>query len=86
MTDDHDQRAHDDQPDEHEHDHEHHHHDGPHDYGSAIAGYRAEKDAVFKSAPGSPIPLDERDAIDTLKPRPYNCSTTRSTMTSCSRA
>ena len=52
MTDDHD----------HDHDeHEHHHHDGPHDYASAIAGYRAEKDQFFKSAPGSPIPFAERD-------------------------
>ncbi len=51
----HDHDAHD------QHDHEHHHHDGPHDYGSAIAGYRAEKDAFFKSAPGSPIPVDERE-------------------------
>ena len=49
-----------------QHDHEHHHHDGPHDYGSAIAGYRAEKDAFFKSAPGSPIPVDERDAFTGL--------------------
>jgi uncharacterized protein (DUF1684 family) len=54
---DHDQPAHD-----HDHDeHEHHHHDGPHDYASAIAGYRAEKDQFFKSAPGSPIPFAERD-------------------------
>ena len=45
------------------HDHEHHHHEGPHDYGAAIAGFRAEKDAFFKSAPGSPIPSDERDAF-----------------------
>ncbi len=57
MTDDH---AHD------EHDHEHHHHEGPHDYQSAIAGYRSEKDAFFKSAPGSPIPHDERDAFSGL--------------------
>jgi len=54
MTDDHDH--------DHDHDeHEHHHHDGPHDYASAIAGYRAEKDQFFKSAPGSPIPFAERD-------------------------
>jgi uncharacterized protein (DUF1684 family) len=56
--------------DAHDHDdhdaHDHHHHDGPHDYASAIAGYRAEKDAFFKSAPGSPIPLDERDAFTGL--------------------
>jgi uncharacterized protein (DUF1684 family) len=52
---------------DHEHDeHEHHHHEGPHDYASAIAGYRAEKDAFFKSAPGSPIPFEERDAFSGL--------------------
>jgi uncharacterized protein (DUF1684 family) len=53
--------------DDHDHEQEHHHHDGPHDYPTAIAGYRAEKDAFFKSAsPGSPIPLDERDAFTGL--------------------
>ena len=74
---------------DHEHDpddeHEHHHHAGPHDYRSAIEGYRAEKDAFFKSAPGSPIPLDERSdftglpyypvdedlVFDGLSPEPY---------------
>jgi uncharacterized protein (DUF1684 family) len=61
MTSDHDHDAHD-------HDeHEHHHHEGPHDYGAAIAGYRAEKDAFFKSsAPGSPIPFEEREAFTGL--------------------
>ena len=59
-------------PDSHDHlehahgDHDHHHHEGPRDYGAAIAGFRAEKDAFFKSAPGSPIPIDERDAFTTL--------------------
>jgi uncharacterized protein len=43
------------------HDHEHHHHDGPHDYVGAIEEYRGQKDAFFKSAPGSPIPYDQRD-------------------------
>jgi len=43
------------------HDHEHHHHDGPHDYVGAMEEYRAQKDAFFKSAPGSPIPFEERD-------------------------
>ena len=59
--------------DQHDHDHdndhaehEHHHHEGPHDYRSAIEGYRAEKDAFFKSAPGSPIPHAERDAFTGL--------------------
>src|SRR5215212_11422069 len=62
--------------DDHDHDgadeHEHHHHEGPHDYGSAIEGYRAEKDAFFKSAPGSPIPLEERDAFTGLPYYPVN--------------
>ncbi|MBA2720999.1 MAG: DUF1684 domain-containing protein [Chloroflexi bacterium] len=31
-----------------------------------MAGYRAEKDAFFKSAPGSPIPQEERDAFTGL--------------------
>jgi hypothetical protein len=63
MTDEtHDHDAHDHDA----HDHEHHHHDGPHDYRSAIEGYRAEKDAFFKSAPGSPIPLEERDEFTAL--------------------
>jgi uncharacterized protein (DUF1684 family) len=58
--------------DEHEHghdeghEHEHHHHDGPHDYVGAITQYRAEKDQFFRSAPGSPIPVDERDAFTGL--------------------
>jgi uncharacterized protein (DUF1684 family) len=75
--------------DEHDHDeHDHHHHDGPHDYAGAIAGYRAEKDAFFKSAPGSPIPHDERATFtglpyyavdedlvfDGLRPEPYSGS------------
>ena len=52
---------------DHDHDHEHeHHHDGPHDYLGAIQGYRAEKDAFFKSATGSPIPTAEREAFDGL--------------------
>src|SRR5207247_7787479 len=37
-----------------------------HDYVAAIEGYRAEKDAFFKSAPGSPIPLEERDDFSGL--------------------
>ena len=51
---------------DHDADHEHQHHEGPHDYGAAIAGYRAEKDAFFKSAPGSPIPVEEREAFTGL--------------------
>ncbi len=69
MTDEHapEHDEHAPEHDEHDdHDHEHHHHDGPHDYQAAIAGYRAEKDAFFKSAPGSPIPLEERDEFTGL--------------------
>ena len=69
-TDDHD---HADHAHDHEHEeHDHHHHDGPHDYVGAIEGYRAEKDAFFKSAPGSPVPLDERDAFTGLPYYPVN--------------
>ena len=64
--------------------HEHH----EHSYQAAILGFRAEKDAFLKSAPGSPIPLDERDAFtalpyypiaenlvfDGLRPEPYTGS------------
>jgi uncharacterized protein (DUF1684 family) len=61
--------------DDHDHDqaeHEHHHHEGPHDYPSAVEGFRAEKDAFFKSAPGSPIPATERDAFTGLPYYPVN--------------
>ena len=54
---------------EHDHDeHEHHHHEGPHDYQSAISGYRAEKDEFFKSSQNSPVPAEERA---TFKGLPY---------------
>ena len=66
---DHGEQAHDH---DHDHDHEHHHHDGPHDYVSAVEGYRAEKDAFFKSAPGSPIPFEERDDFTGLPYYPVN--------------
>ena len=52
--------------DGHDHAEHEHHHEGPHDYGAAIAGFRAEKDAFFKTAPGSPIPHEERDAFTGL--------------------
>ena len=59
---------------EHDHDeHDHHHHEGPHDYVGAIQGYRAEKDAFFKSAsPGSPIPIAEREEFSGLPYYPVN--------------
>src|SRR5262245_53789694 len=57
--------------DEHDHDHEHHHdHEHEHQhvlsYPDAVAQYRADKDAFFKSAAGSPIPPAEREAFDGL--------------------
>jgi uncharacterized protein (DUF1684 family) len=68
MTEEHEHEHHDhDHGDHGDHDdHEHHHHDGPHDYVGAVENYRAEKDAFFKSAPGSPIPHDERDEFTGL--------------------
>jgi uncharacterized protein (DUF1684 family) len=52
---------------DHDHDHDHHDHDHhEHSYQAAIAGYRAEKDAFFKTSPHSPIPEDEREAFDGL--------------------
>ncbi|HZC32707.1 MAG TPA: DUF1684 domain-containing protein [Candidatus Bathyarchaeia archaeon] len=52
---------------EHDHDeHEHHHHDGPHDYQSAISGYRAEKDEFFKTSQNSPVPAEERATFEGL--------------------
>jgi uncharacterized protein len=50
---------------DHDHDHDPHaHHE--HSYQAAIGGYRAEKDAFFKSSPNSPIPEDERAAFEGL--------------------
>jgi uncharacterized protein (DUF1684 family) len=58
---------------DHNHDeHEHHHHDGPHDYIGAIQGYRAEKDAFFKTSPNSPVPPEERAAFEGLPYYPVN--------------
>jgi uncharacterized protein (DUF1684 family) len=59
---------------EHDHadEHEHHHHEGPHDYVGAIQQYRAEKDQFFRSAPGSPIPADQRESFAGLPYYPVN--------------
>jgi hypothetical protein len=54
MTDQHDDQGH-----EHHHRHEHQ----PLDYPEAIEAFRAEKDAFFKSAHGSPIPVAERESF-----------------------
>jgi hypothetical protein len=52
---------------EHDQDeHEHHHHEGPHDYQSAISGYRAEKDEFFKTSQNSPVPAEERATFEGL--------------------
>ncbi len=45
---------------EHEHHHEHHH---TVSYADAVAELRADKDAFFKDADGSPLPAAERDAF-----------------------
>jgi uncharacterized protein (DUF1684 family) len=42
--------------------HEHH----EHSYQGAITGYRAEKDAFFKTSPHSPLPAEEREAFTGL--------------------
>jgi uncharacterized protein len=63
MTEPHD---HDDHGHHHDHEHEHHHHAEPLDYRSAVEAFRADKDAFFKSAPGSPIPQEDRDAFSGL--------------------
>ena len=63
---------HDHDDHDHDHDHDHHHHDGPHDYVGAIQGYRAEKDAFFKTNAASPIPPEERDAFQALPYYPVN--------------
>jgi uncharacterized protein len=50
---------------DHDQDHDPHaHHE--HSYQAAIGGYRAEKDAFFKTSPHSPIPEDERAAFEGL--------------------
>ncbi len=49
--------------DEHRHDeHQHEHHE--HSYQAAISGFRAEKDAFFKSSPHSPVPADDRATFE----------------------
>ena len=48
----------------HDHDHEHHHHQLS--YEDAVAQFRADKDAFFRTSPQSPIPASERDAFTGL--------------------
>ena len=54
--------------DEHDHgEHEHHHHEHlPLTYEEAICGFRADKDAFFRSSPQSPVPADDREAFTGL--------------------
>jgi hypothetical protein len=69
VTDDH----HDHETHDHDaHGHDHHHHDGPHDYVGAVQGFRAEKDAFFRTNSGSPIPEEEREAFTGLPYYPVN--------------
>jgi len=64
MTLDHDHSAHAHEHDHGDHDHDEHGHDhSGHEhvsYPEAVAGFRAEKDAYFRTAHDSPIPHDER--------------------------
>lgn len=50
------------------HDHEHHDHEHEHvlSYPDALAAFRADKDAFFRSAPNSPIPEAERASFEGL--------------------
>ena len=61
-VDDHGAPVQGDAPETDAHDHAHH----EHSYQAAIAGYRADKDAFFGSAPGSPIPEAERASFTGL--------------------
>lgn len=56
-----------------EHEHEHHHEHEPHHehqhvlrYEDALAQFRADKDAFFRTSPNSPIPAPEREAFSGL--------------------
>jgi uncharacterized protein (DUF1684 family) len=56
---------------DHAHEHEHHHHVS---YEDAVAQFRSDKDAFFKSAPNSPIPEAEREAFEGLPYYPVDPS------------
>jgi uncharacterized protein (DUF1684 family) len=54
---------------EHDHDHDHdhaHHHEHTVSYEDAVQMFRADKDEYFRSAPGSPIPVAEREEFQGL--------------------
>jgi uncharacterized protein (DUF1684 family) len=60
---------------DHDHDHAHDHHEHrPLDYAEAVEAFRAEKDAFFKTAHGSPVPLAEREAFQGLPYYPVDPS------------
>jgi uncharacterized protein (DUF1684 family) len=50
---------------DHEHEHEHHHH-APLEYGDAVLAFRSDKDAFFRTSPGSPLPEAERARFEGL--------------------
>ena len=76
MTLEHDHAAHEHEHDHDAHDHEAHDHDdhaghdhSDHehvDYPTAVASYRADKDAYFRSGHDSPVPPAEREAFTAL--------------------
>ena len=50
---------------EHEHDHSDHDHDSePVDYADAVEAFRRDKDEFFKTGARSPVPVDQRAAIE----------------------
>jgi uncharacterized protein (DUF1684 family) len=52
---------------EHHHDHDHSHHEHrPIEYADAVEQFRAEKDAFYRTNPGSPIPEADRAAFTGL--------------------
>jgi len=52
--------------DHQDHDHDHGHHEHSMSYEDAVARFRADKDAYFKTANGSPIPVAKREAFEGL--------------------
>ena len=47
------------------HGHEHHGHE-PLDYVDAVEGFRADKDEFFRTATGSPLPVEDREGFTGL--------------------
>ncbi len=66
MADEHEHHDHDAHDHGHDHqEHEHHEH-RPMEYGEAVAQFRADKDAYFKTGDRSPVPAAEREAFTGL--------------------